>query len=165
MPSIPSFPSFLYALALAVRLTLIAQITTMPIMKRLCKVLSVYLLVLFCAAACFIVSGGIPGFLPEGDFPQGSMEGKEEPKRGGGESFGLVAATNLLYAQGASGARTQNHKAVRLSVVALLVMFLFCLQRLFVCVIKNSCCHIFNFLRCLAVSLVLCGHAPPFHRF
>jgi hypothetical protein len=39
------------------------------------------------------------------------------------------------------------------------------LQRLIIYVIKSSFCRIFNFLHCLAASLLLSGQAPPSVRY
>jgi hypothetical protein len=130
-------------------------------MKLSRKGLSIYLLVLFCAVPCFIVGGEVLGLLGQNGGPQWNFYGGEAPERAGGETFSLIGAANLLYTHTALETRNQNHKASRLFVVGFMVMLFFGLQKLVIYVIKNSFCHIFNFLRCLAVSLLLSGQAPP----
>jgi small-conductance mechanosensitive channel len=130
-------------------------------MKALRTILGIYLLVLFCAAPCLIAGGEIPGFLPEGGFPPGNLNGKERPEKSRGEISGLITATSEWYAKSVPETKKQNHRALRLCAALFLVMFLFSLQRLVIYITKNSFCRIFNFLRCLAASLVLSGHAPP----
>jgi hypothetical protein len=121
-------------------------------MKLPRRVLGVGLLVLFCAAPCF----------PAGGETAGESPGEERQERAG-ESSGLIRAANVLYAQGAFQTRSQSHKALRFFVMVLLSISFLGMHRLLIWVIKNSFCHIFNFLRCLAVSLLLSGQAPPLY--